>query len=335
MERLRKLYEAAIEFKKVKCWEWMLEHHIFGVMNPETEEIGYCSIMGYLGEYYAFSVYPGAKAIGDFLKVEEGLIPAEDFYFLQDCIRISYEDRKYLSKDDLKTIKQLGFKFRGRNAWPLFRRYEPGLVPRPLNEGEISFLTVALWQGIDVALRFKSDPSLLMPPEEGHFLVRVPVKKGREIKWEDRWMPLERTNKRETKVIDMGIVKEIRKLQNLLKLSDISWEIDFVVSHIPVKEKGKRGFYPLILFIVDKSSGLVLNSRVIKLEDLYKQFPLEIVNTIKKVEIIPGEILFRREEFKHLLEPLRRKLNIKLTYTIELPMADAIRKSFLGFLMPS
>jgi hypothetical protein len=46
----RRLYQAAAAFKEAAPWEWMIEDEIFGVQNPESKEVGYCSIMGMAGE---------------------------------------------------------------------------------------------------------------------------------------------------------------------------------------------------------------------------------------------------------------------------------------------
>jgi hypothetical protein len=60
----RKLYQAAIRVKEIASWDWMTETDIFGVQGPETDEIGFVSIMGMLGEHLAVAVYPVKSKFG-------------------------------------------------------------------------------------------------------------------------------------------------------------------------------------------------------------------------------------------------------------------------------
>jgi len=66
-EEWKKLYAAAAKVKEMAPWEWMMEDEVFGVQNPETDEIGFVSVMGAGGKHFAISVYPGAEALYDFL----------------------------------------------------------------------------------------------------------------------------------------------------------------------------------------------------------------------------------------------------------------------------
>src|SRR5215216_6837141 len=59
-EQWRRLYEAAVGVKELAPWEWMTETDVFGVQDPETEEIGFVNVMGMLGEHFGVSLYPTA-----------------------------------------------------------------------------------------------------------------------------------------------------------------------------------------------------------------------------------------------------------------------------------
>ncbi len=106
----------------------MWDSDIFGVQNPETGEIGYCCIMGMLGEHYALALYLGTEGLEGYLKTRSGEFSPDNVLHIQKCLMVSFEDRKFLKKQDLTTIKELNLKFRGRNEWPLFRSYLPGML---------------------------------------------------------------------------------------------------------------------------------------------------------------------------------------------------------------
>jgi hypothetical protein len=47
-----RLYEAAIRIKELAPWTWMVETDVFGVQNPETDDLGFLSVMGMRGSCF-------------------------------------------------------------------------------------------------------------------------------------------------------------------------------------------------------------------------------------------------------------------------------------------
>ncbi|MFQ5814136.1 MAG: hypothetical protein ACE5I2_13255, partial [Anaerolineae bacterium] len=127
------LYQAALEFKEIEAWTWMYDSDVFGVQDPATGEIGYCCIMGNLGEMFALALYLGSEGLESYMRVasEPPQISAEalETMLLQKCLIVSFGGREELTKEDRQVIKRLGLKFRGRTAWPLFRSYRPAYHP--------------------------------------------------------------------------------------------------------------------------------------------------------------------------------------------------------------
>lgn len=57
------LFSTALEFEKVAPWRWMTDGQIFGVRNPETQEIGWCCVMGRSGMHYALGIFRGDSGL--------------------------------------------------------------------------------------------------------------------------------------------------------------------------------------------------------------------------------------------------------------------------------
>jgi len=187
LKEWERLYEAAAEVNTAAPWAYMDEANVFGVQNPETKELGFVSVMGSGGEYYAVVVFLGAEGLYGFWDLHDA--DAED---LSDAIieipqlQVAFEGRDDLDKKDREIIKQTGLKFRGPQAWPMFRSYRPGFLPWHMEASEVRFMACALEQLLEIMPRLKDDSSLLKPSGEMDYVVRVPQKKGRSVIWQDK-----------------------------------------------------------------------------------------------------------------------------------------------------
>jgi len=317
LQEWKRLYEAAIGFKKIKCWAWMLDSDIFGVKNPETGEIGYCCVMGRLGEHFALAVYLGTEGLKGYLKMQSGEIPGGiELLMLQKCLMASFEDRAVLQQSDLEVIKKLDLKFRGRNEWPLFRSYLPGYHPWYLTGEEARFLILALQQAVEVALRFKEDPDMLIPPERGYFFVRVAEKEGEGWRWKDAWLepsPIEE----EEIVAEPVDENRLERIKGRARRQQRILEIDFFYSSQGIREEKERPYYPYVLLLADHYSGLILCAHIAKpLKSEYqREFMEKILAFFEETEAIPEQILVEKEELYKLFEHVTSRLGIKLKKT--------------------
>ena len=332
IQEWRDLYDAAIEFKKIECWNWMWDSDIFGVQNPVTGEIGYCCVMGGAGEHFALTVYLGSEGLDGYLKIKSGEFYSspEDMLNLQKCLTASFEDRKYLLKEDFQAIKKVGLKFSGHNSWPLFRSYRPGYHPWHLTSEEARYLTLCLGQAIDVSLRFKDDSEMLTPPTENHYLVRVPKKDKTGLSWRDVWiepLPLEK-GEIIVEPIDTDRLQEIKRR---IPHSQGIWEIDFFYFPQPVKEKEERPFYPYVTLWVEHYSGLILNHHLAKPAECMSEFQGQFLKLAENYKSLPQEILVNKEETFKLLKPIVSELGIKLRRVKKMKMLEDAKASMFKF----
>jgi len=313
IQEWRELYEAAIEFKKIECWNWMWDSDIFGVQNPVNGEIGYCCVMGRAREHFALTVYLGTEGLEGYLKTQSGKINpySMDALYVQKCLIVSFEDRESLQKEDFQVIKRLGLKFRGPNSWPLFRSYRPGYFPWYLTSEEVKYLTIALHQTIDVSLRFKNNPKMFIPPVKNRYLVRVSRKEKNTLEWRDQW--LEPSLLEETETIMKPVdVNRLEKIKRMIPQHQGIWEIDFSYFPRAVREKKGRPYYPYVIFCVEHYSYFILDSHLVKPAELISDFREQFLKLVESIKLLPQEILVKRKKAFELLRPITSRLGIKL-----------------------
>lgn len=327
------LYEAAIEFRKAEPWEWVRETDVFGVRNPKTGEIGYCCIMGELGEVLAMAIYEGTEGLQSYLKIRKGQIkPGDpDALFMQKCLMLSFENVKFVEEDDREIIDELGLTFRGRNAWPVFRSYQPGYFPWFLNRHEVLYMTLALRQAMEICLRIKKDGKILHAPKRNCYLVRTAEEKAGKFFWKDEWIspaPL----RKKAEAFD-GPVNEVRiqKLKKTAKPATAVWEIDFFHTPAPVMQ-GERPVFPYAIMVMDHDTGLILEMHLAENAAYQREFIDKFLGCIEKTSVIPLEILVKKEEAAGLLGPYAGRLNIKLSMVRKLNNIGQARREIDKFM---
>ncbi len=332
LEHWKALYEAAVEFRKIKPWDWAKETDIFGIQNPQNGEVGYCCIMGEMGEVLAIAVYIGTKGLQGYTKIQKGQIKPgdQDSLYIQDCLMLLFEDKRFVDEEDRQIINELGFKFRGRNSWPIFRNYRPGYFPWFLSRDEALYMTAALQQAKEVCLRLRENKNLLSPPKKKLYLTRVPETRGGVIVWRDEWRepsPFKKVKYSDEKMDEV-------RMQRIKKTSDptpMIWEIDFFYTPTPVAE-GERPYFPYVIMIIDHDSGFIFDMQIAKATGYRKAFLENFLSCIEKRSLIPLEILVRKEEVVNLLKPYILRLNIKLSVVKRLENIDHARREMVKHL---
>jgi hypothetical protein len=329
LDEWRLLYEAAARFKEAAPWKWMTESHVFGVRNPETGEIGYDSIMGLRGEYFALAVYLGSEGLAGFVQMESGR--AKDATFLLEVpqLQASFGDRQDLRKEDLAIIKSLGLKFRGQGAWPLFRSYVPGYIPWFVSGEEARLLTVCLEQGLEVALRVRQNPHLLDPLRQGLYLIRTLEKEGAAMVWKDQW---EKPVPPQPKTIQIKLDQQLLNAASRLPRQPMTLQASLFVMPGGIFDKGDpRPYFGYTLMVVEAQSGFILGTEILapkpSLEAVWTQTPEEFLKVLPRLGTLPTEVAVNQERLRMLLEPVTTALGIKLTLARSLPALNQARRA--------
>jgi hypothetical protein len=328
LEEARQLYEVAARVKEMAPWTWMDETEIFGVQHPETGELGFVSIMGMAGEHFAVAIYQGAEGLYgllDFATDAEMANPQQLLDIPQ--LQASFEDRDMLDKQDREVIKQVGLKFRGAHAWPMFRSYRPGFMPWFVTAEEARLLTCALTQTLEVAPRVRENPAILSVKDDEvgeTYLVRVSRREGDDLIWEDRMMRVPPPEPvRFPVVLDEEVVGQLKQLPR----RSLALEIDLLSMPAAIGEKGERPARPYLLMLADAQSGMIVGTEMLTVEDSLRemqgQVPMLLAALLAQAGIVPNEIRVRSDLIAELLQPLANALNIKLREANQLPGIDS------------
>jgi hypothetical protein len=331
-EKWRPLYEAAERIKELAPWQWMMEDEIFGVQDPETGEIGFVSVMGTLGEHLSVSVYLGADAINQFWALEESADSNDPWEVTSQLLVIpqmqaSFENRDIIEKEDAGIMRKLKLKYRGRNAYPMFRYIKPGCMMWFLEMEQIPFLTHVLEQTLDVASRFRDDERLLYPDDvddEEMYLLRVPEEQDGVIVWRDELRP---TPKPENHMIAVDIEPDSFKALRRTPRVGNSVEIDLFMMMEPVQDRrGERPYFPFNLLIVDADSGMILGHDLLSplpsMDHMHSEVPQRVINLLLDSHMLPYDVHTQSFIVTQLLTPLFEQLDTPVVRRPFLPMMN-------------
>lgn len=331
LQQWKRLYDLMAQVKELAPWEWMEEDDIFGFQMPESGDLEFVSVMGMLGEHFAIAVYQGAKGLGGFWNIQEQGYSAPPELVLQiPQVQASFEDRDAIAKEDRDMMKKLGLKFRGANAWPLFRSYRPGCFPWHIEKEEAEILICALEQLLEIAPRFKEDPSILMPTDTLHdYLVRV----KKNDKWEDS---VQRIAFRREVTLDLVMNEEALEHLRGMMPGKMTLEIDLQMMLNPIQEKAKeRPFFPFLLMVVDHESGMIAGFEMLtplpSMEAMWSEVPAVVVEILAQ-GFPPKEVLVKDNMLYLLLQPVAQEAGFRLKKESRLKMTENIGRELQDFM---
>lgn len=334
IEDWMELYEAAIEFKTASCWDWIYDDDFFGIQNPDTGDIAYCSIMGNAGQHFAIAGYIGSDGFTNLMKIKESEFNMYeiDEAFQQKCISCSFEDRDLIDKEDYKIIKELGLRFRGKNAWPSFRSFEPGYFPWYLNKEQVKFMTHIIRQGTNICIKSRDDEVVLGLRKDGTVFTYLSEVKDGEVIWRDEYTKPEFVEPKCTCVI---LHDEIfaRKMKAMVKVPTFEVEATVFYSPSPVQDqKDSRPYYPKVCFFIERNTGAIVSFDMIKSldEDGCKVID-NFTNTLKSMNKRPSKIYVSKNEVAEFVKDLCWKIDISLETVDSLYYADTIKREMFKY----
>ncbi|MBU1701484.1 MAG: hypothetical protein KJ970_19485 [Candidatus Eisenbacteria bacterium] len=330
-EEWRRLYDAAIRIKNEIPWESIKQTDIFGVQFPETNEIGFVSVTGALGEHFSITVYLGTAGLYGFYDLLQDYMPGNPERLLEiPQLQVSFENRLQLDERDREIIKLLGLKFRGRHAWPMFRSFSPGYFPWFLDMKEVAFLATVLEQTLNVIPRYMKDPSIFPSENDNRHFIRTHTGSQGGPRWRDTLMELP-----PPEAVTMSIPVDGDLLEEVARIPPIDGilELDLFLFPATIQEESERPYYPYMFLVVDNPSGLVVGSELLKVEttlqDMWCEIPETFIQMISDWGAFPRHLSVKNSFLLDLFMPLMKDLGLAIKQSDEMPLLERAKETLI------
>jgi hypothetical protein len=294
------VYAPIRTIRDLEPWDRLYESDLFGVEMPGSGRLYFISVMGSEGEYPAVAAYVGYEGLFGFSEFQENAekLPPETILQIPHLL-LSFTDREEVDLENLDAIRKAGESFRGKGRWPVLEECVPGYVPVYPGQETLGDLPVLLGQVASFLPEAMDDPEMLLRETgSGHeILIRTPRRKAGKLLWINRYMYPD-----PEKVIrryKFNYQRETCAGISRLKESPKILQVDLVMLPAPVKEKGKKGYFPFVLLMVDKENGMIPGMAMLTpepdLHSMHESVPQKLLEEIAKMGFRPQKIEFRSE----------------------------------------
>lgn len=345
-----RLYDLALNYRKTKLWKALYDSEFFTV-SLSNGQIGYCCVMGFLGEHIALAIYIGNRGLDTYRLlqnmgcVEMNALKEQEWMESQDCLQCAFECKESLSPRELVGIQSYArprrIAFRGTNAFPQFVRYSPACYPWLVSEpAEVGFLCEALTAALEVSAKLASKGKDHLGFTEGPAYDReipllTPIDDG--FVWTRHRLPPEQSVcYPEPKLRDELL---LRRLKQVKKRSG-TWICDVVMVPQPVTEfEGDADEanvesaprFPYVLLTADQKTQTVFPG---KMASSYAGGAEEMLTALGNHMLesgVPRQIHVVDQRTRTLVKDLAETLGIKLVLQQESGLLDDLEEEFFAY----
>lgn len=335
------LYQLAFDFRKEKLWKILPDASLFAVSLP-GREIGYCNVMGLLGEHLALGVYVGESGFASYRRLlereETRLSPfqEQELMFGQDCLQCAYENKDELSPKELSAVRAYAgahqISFRGGHAFPQFMRYRPARYPAPISrQTDIRRLSAALEAALEVSARLKTaGPERLGFRENSLRDGEVPLLTRSEdgFDWRRQPLPPKRAERYPEPVLRDELLAA--RLKSGKKRAG-TWVCDVVMLPTPyMPESGSRApVFPYTVLAADCRANALIPV------DLAKDYESGAETLLRSLALrmlergVPANLQVVNDRSYALLKNLAAQLHIRLTQRPGNPFLEEVEEDLM------
>lgn len=316
----KELYDLSIELKHKKPWDYLSDCDFILVDMDEKKVPILVSVMGNGGECYGVSVHPTIQSVKTMLALfdEDRFVvdPLSTPISSQESLTLYFGDREEVSKEQYKVIKELGFKFRGRNNWIYFKSFHVGEIPQDLNEKEVPFLIGVYKKLLKIIDLVVAVPDVSHTNHSLRAIRLINDKKIETIAISDVYPFLQETA---VKAIPYENELILHKLRQCKKNND---QLELTYLYPEVSEDNIH-FIPL-LFGVSERLGMPILAEFVQNQETLYQVMFQSLNDYILEQGRPRAIHVRLEDLAKHLADYCQKLGIMLLQDPDLELTSQI-----------
>ena len=340
------LYDLAFTFKKTKLWMKLYDSQLFAVRHSDGV-IGYCCVMGMMGEHLALAEYPGDSGLDAYRKMgvdrrKMDIFDDHEIAISQDCLMVSFQNKSELREREVAEVNAYtashGITLRGRKAYPQFERFRPHHFPWRLDdETDQKHLAESLEAALEVA-----ECLTLTAPETLGFTEGAPFERSIPLLEKENgafiWKTTDLGAEREVTYVSPEITDDITlaKLAKCKKRGG-EWACDIFMHLEAMSDEGEDGqdvidpihapYFPYVLLITETESGMVLGAQISKELDDASEFIRCLVDIALKAGK-PTRILVSNERAHAFFAHLAPALGAKLVKRKSIPALTEAKQGF-------
>lgn len=258
LEQWGVLYEAATRIKERKPWEKFWDMDLIGMRKDAEEDTVFYSILGRGGECYGIAVYEGYEGLNSFLMLtmqQSMNLSPEYAMFNQRNLTCYWGNRDELTDKQRKIIKDLGYKYRGKNQWLYFLSFEPGYYPYNMDEAEVLRMSGHL-QHLEFALQHYDEENRNVDFEHRNMFLGTYNKEKKTWNFEEAPMPFTAFQFGNLLITDEELLSDLTQTPkcNAVLEADVS-----VMGASVADKKYDRPANPALSLLGDAASGTILH----------------------------------------------------------------------------
>ena len=256
------LYEIATELKELRPWESFWDMDLIQLQGEEEEDVAFVSILGKGGDCYGITVYEGYDGLNDFMRLalaDEMNLSVEFAMFSQNNLTCYWGNREELSEKQRKTIKELGYKYRGKSQWLYFMSYQAGYFPYNLDEDEVRRRTRYLGLLLE-AVQCYRDMEEVVDFKGGDLFCYAFNEKTGARKWGAQAMPFTSCQFPSLTLTEEELLRELKEASK----NDCILEAECTYTGSAVTDKKyDRPANPMLCLLAERNSGMMLKAEMV------------------------------------------------------------------------